>query len=652
MNKMSVRDLSLEGKRVLMRVDFNVPMADATVTDDKRIKAALPTIQYVLEQGASLILMSHLGRPKGIGFEPAFSLKPAADRLASILGKPVRMAPDCVGPEVEAIASALKRGDVLVLENTRFHKGEETNEVELARQLASLGDVYVNDAFGSAHRAHASTEGVAHFLPAVSGFLMEEELEYLGRATEDPVHPYVAILGGAKVSDKIAVIENFLTRCDDLIIGGGMANTFLAARGCPMQDSLVEDGSIDTAKAIMARGGDRLLLPVDAVVADRFDAEAATQVVDVDKVPAGWRVLDIGPRSIARFAEVLQRAKLVVWNGPMGVFEFPKFAEGTFAIARLLATSGATTIIGGGDSASAVKQAGVANQMSHVSTGGGASLEYLEGRVLPGVAALNDKREQAPFRLVLLRHGESTWNMENRFTGWTDVDLSERGFTEAHRAGQLLKTEGYVFDVAFTSVLKRAVRTLWIVLDELDLMWIPIHHSWRLNERHYGALQGLNKAETAAKYGDAQVKTWRRSYDVRPPELTADDPRWPGRDPRYQDVGQRDVPLTECLRDTVARFLPYWRQTIAPAVKAGQRVIVAAHGNSLRALVKYLDDISDGDIVELNIPTGVPLVYELDADLKPIKRYYLGDANEVRKAQDAVVRQGEATDRVVTVGPS
>jgi len=392
MNKKTVRDIDLKGKRVLMRVDFNVPMASGLVTDDKRIKAALPTIQYVLDQGASLILMSHLGRPKGKGFEPEFSLKAAAEVLAKLLGKSVQMAPDCVGPEVEAMARALKPRDVLMLENTRFHKGEEKNDLDLAKQMAALGDVYVNDAFGSAHRAHSSTEGVARFLPAVSGFLMEQELEYLGRATDNPAHPYVAILGGAKVSDKIAVIENLLTRCDTLIIGGGMANTFLAAKGYNMQDSLVEAGSVEMAKGIMVKAGDRLMLPADAVVADKFDAEAASQVVELDKVPAGWRVLDIGPKSIARFGNVLKTAKLVVWNGPMGVFEFPKFAEGTFAIARLLATTGATTVIGGGDSASAVKKAGVAKQMTHVSTGGGASLEFLEGRVLPGVAALNDNK--------------------------------------------------------------------------------------------------------------------------------------------------------------------------------------------------------------------------------------------------------------------
>jgi len=246
------------------------------------------------------------------------------------------------------------------------------------------------------------------------------------------------------------------------------------------------------------------------------------------------------------------------------------------------------------------------------------------------------------YKVVLLRHGESNWNMENRFTGWTDVDLSERGYAEARRAGQLLKAEGYVFDVAFTSVLKRAVRTLWIALDEMDLMWIPVHHSWRLNERHYGALQGLNKAETAAKYGDAQVKTWRRSYDIQPPALDADDPRWPGCDPRYHDLEPQDIPRTECLKDTVARFLPYWHDAIAPAVKSGLRAIIAAHGNSLRALVKYLDNISDGDIVELNIPTGVPLVYELDEDLKPVSHYYLGDPDEIRKAQEAVAGQGKA----------
>jgi phosphoglycerate kinase len=390
MNKKTVRDVDLKGKRVLMRVDFNVPMQNGKVSDDKRIRASLPTIKYVLDQGASLILMSHLGRPKG-GPDPEFSLRPAAEVLSSLLGIPVKMAPDSVGAEVEALAKELKPGEVLMLENTRFHAGEEKNDLNLARQMAALADVYVNDAFGSAHRAHSSTEGVARFLPAVSGFLMEQELEYLGRAVSNPEHPYVAILGGAKISDKISVVETLLSKADKLIIGGGMANTFLAAKGYNMQDSLVETASIETAKSIMDKSGDKLLLPVDALIADKFDVEANAQVVDVDKIPPGWRMMDIGPKSVEAFKEALKDAKLIVWNGPMGVFEMPKFAEATFAIAKILADSGATTVIGGGDSASAVKKAGVAKQMTHVSTGGGASLEFLEGKELPGVAALMDK---------------------------------------------------------------------------------------------------------------------------------------------------------------------------------------------------------------------------------------------------------------------
>jgi phosphoglycerate kinase len=390
MDKKTVKDIDFNGKRVLMRVDFNVPMEGGKVTDDKRIKAALPTIKYVLDQGASILLMSHLGRPKG-GPDPEFSLKAAAEVLAGHLGKPVTMAPDCIGQVVEKIAAAMKPGDVVMLENTRFHAGEEKNDLELAKKMAALGDVYVNDAFGSAHRAHSSTEGVARFLPAVSGFLMEQELEYLGRAVSNPEHPYIAILGGAKISDKILVVETLLSKCDRLIVGGGMANTFLAAKGLNMQDSLVEASSLDIARNIMAKAGDKLVLPVDAVIADKFEAEAQSQVVDADKVPAGWRMLDVGPRTLELYKKTLAGAKLIVWNGPVGVFEFPKFADGTFALARMLAESGATTVIGGGDSASAVKKAGVTKQMTHVSTGGGASLEFLEGKELPGVAALNNK---------------------------------------------------------------------------------------------------------------------------------------------------------------------------------------------------------------------------------------------------------------------
>lgn len=390
MNKKTVKDIDLKEKRVLMRVDFNVPMQDGKVTDDKRIRASLPTIKYILDQGASLILMSHLGRPKSAS-DSEFSLRPAAEVLSSLLERPVKMAPDTVGSEVETMVKDLQPGDVLMLENTRFHTGEEKNDLELAKQLSVLGEVYVNDAFGSAHRAHASTEGVARFLPAVSGFLMEQELEYLGRAVANPEHPYIAILGGAKISDKIDVVESLLSKADKLIIGGGMANTFLAAQGLNMQDSLVEASALDTAKSILDKAGDKLILPVDAVIADKFEENANSQVVDVDKIPTGWRMLDVGPKTLERYKRSLEGAKLIVWNGPVGVFEMPRFAEGTFALAKMLAESGATTVIGGGDSASAVKKAGVAKQMTHVSTGGGASLEFLEGKELPGVAALMDK---------------------------------------------------------------------------------------------------------------------------------------------------------------------------------------------------------------------------------------------------------------------
>jgi len=390
MNKKTVRDIDLKDKRVLMRVDFNVPMQDGKVTDDKRIRASLPTIKYILEQGAALILMSHLGRPKSAS-DSEFSLRPAAEVLSSLLEIPVKMAPDSVGSEVETMVKELKPGEVLMLENTRFHPEEEKNDLEFAKQMSVLGEVYVNDAFGSAHRAHASTEGVARFLPAVSGFLMEQELEYLGRAVAKPEHPYIAILGGAKISDKIDVVESLLSKADKLIIGGGMANTFLAAQGLNMQDSLVEESALDTAKSILEKAGDKLILPVDAVISDKFAEDANTQVVDVDKIPAGWRMMDVGPKTLELYKRALDGAKLIVWNGPVGVFEMPKFAEGTFALAKMLAESGATTVIGGGDSASAVKKAGVSKQMTHVSTGGGASLEFLEGKELPGVAALMDK---------------------------------------------------------------------------------------------------------------------------------------------------------------------------------------------------------------------------------------------------------------------
>ncbi len=392
MNKKTIRDIDLTGKRVLVRVDFNVPIKDGVVTDDTRIRAAVPTLQYILEQKPRYIaLMSHLGRPKG-GPDPKYSLRPVAPVLAKLLGVDVAFAEDCVGDVAKKAAEALPQGGVLLLENTRFYPGEEKNDLDLARQMAELGDVYVNDAFGSAHRAHSSTEGVARFLPAVAGFLMEKELEYLANAIESPKRPFVAILGGAKVSDKIGVIEALLGKCDRLLIGGGMANTFFKAKGWATGDSLVEDEALDTARALMAKGGDKLILPDEVVIADAFDNAANTRVIKAsDGVPAGWRILDIGPNTVELFRQVLKDAQTVVWNGPMGVFEMENFAKGTYQVAQILAESNATTIIGGGDSAAAVAQAGLADRMSHISTGGGASLELLEGRALPGVVALNDR---------------------------------------------------------------------------------------------------------------------------------------------------------------------------------------------------------------------------------------------------------------------
>ncbi len=389
-NKKTIRDVDYRGKRVLVRVDFNVPIKNGQVGDDTRIRAALPTLQYLLDQGAALILCSHLGRPKGEP-NPEFSLRPVADHLSKLLGRPVAFAEDCIGPVAEKAAAALKPGEVLLLENTRFHAGETKNDEQMSRQLASLADLYVNDAFGSAHRAHASTEGVAKFLPAAAGFLMEKEIQYLGQAVADPKRPFIAILGGAKIGDKIGVIRNLLSKADQVLIGGGMANTFFKAQGYPVGDSLVEDEALETAKQLLQDGGAKLRLPVDMVIADRFEAEAEMKILPVGAVPDGWRIMDIGPETVKVFEKALEGAGTVAWNGPMGVFEFPRFAQGTFGVAKAVANCGATTIIGGGDSVAAINQSGLADKITHISTGGGASLEMLEGLALPGVAALEDK---------------------------------------------------------------------------------------------------------------------------------------------------------------------------------------------------------------------------------------------------------------------
>ncbi|WP_141432632.1 phosphoglycerate kinase [Bacillus sp. 03113] len=394
MNKKSIKDVDLKGKRVFCRVDFNVPMQDGQVTDETRIRAALPTIQYLIEQGAKVILASHLGRPKGKAVEE-LRLTPVAKRLSELLEKEVLKTDEAYGEEVKAKISTMSEGDILLLENVRFYAGEEKNDPELAKAFAELADVYVNDAFGAAHRAHASTEGIAHYLPAVSGLLMEKELDVLGKALSNPERPFTAIIGGAKVKDKIDVIDNLLEKVDNLIIGGGLAYTFIKAKGYEIGKSLLEEDKIELAKTFMDKAkekGVNFYMPIDGVIAQEFSPDTEAKEVSIDAIPADWQALDIGPKTVELYREVIQKSKLVIWNGPMGVFEFDKFANGTKGVAEALAGASDTySVIGGGDSAAAVEKFDLADKMSHISTGGGASLEFMEGKVLPGVVALNDK---------------------------------------------------------------------------------------------------------------------------------------------------------------------------------------------------------------------------------------------------------------------
>ncbi|MFJ7664138.1 phosphoglycerate kinase [Lysinibacillus sp. NPDC097162] len=393
LNKKTMKDIDVKGKRVFVRVDFNVPMADGVITDETRIRAAIPTIEYLVEQGAKVILASHLGRPKGEVKED-MRLTAVGIRLAEILGKPVTKLDESIGEAVETAVENMQNGDIVLLENVRFHAGEEKNDPALAEQFAKLADVYVNDAFGAAHRAHASTEGIAKHIPAVSGFLMQKELDVLGKALSNPERPFTAIIGGAKVKDKIGVIESLLEKVDHLIIGGGLSFTFIKAQGHDIGKSLLEEDKIELAKSFIEKAhakGVKLHMPIDAVVANEFSKDAETKVVDVDAIPADWMGLDIGPKTAARYAEVIQNSKLIIWNGPMGVFELEPFANGTKTVADAMAATAGYTVIGGGDSAAAVEKFEVADKMDHISTGGGASLELMEGKELPGIVALNDK---------------------------------------------------------------------------------------------------------------------------------------------------------------------------------------------------------------------------------------------------------------------
>ncbi len=394
LNKMTVEDLDVKGKKVLVRCDFNVKMEDGVITSDKRIVASLPTIQYLLDHDAKVILCSHLGRPKG-QFNPEFSMKPVAARLAELLGREVKMAEDVVGESAQALAADLKEGEVLLLENVRFEPGETKNDEELSKKFASLADLYVNDAFGSAHRAHSSTAGVAAYLPSACGYLIQKEIEFIGGALENPKRPLVAILGGAKVSDKIGVITNLIDKCDTLIVGGGMAYTFMKSLGHQIGTSLLEEDKVELAAEMMQKAKDKgvkFLIPVDNKVGKEYKPDTEAMVVNSDEIPEGYMGLDIGPKTQKLFADAVKDAGTVIWNGPMGVSEWENFAAGTIAVATAIAESGAISIIGGGDSAAAIQKLGFADKMSHISTGGGASLEYLEGKELPGIAALNDKK--------------------------------------------------------------------------------------------------------------------------------------------------------------------------------------------------------------------------------------------------------------------
>lgn len=482
MDKKTVRDLDVAGKKVLVRVDFNVPLNDkGEITDDTRITASLPTIQYLLEQKAAVILMAHLGRPKG-QVKPELSLAPVAKHLGKLLGKKILFAPDCVGEAAKAAASKLKAGHILLLENLRFHKEEEKNDMEFAEQLASLADLYVNDGFGVSHRAHASVEGVTHFLPAAAGFLLEKEIQYVGQAVTNPLHPFVAIIGGAKVSDKIGVISNLLDKVDTLLIGGGMANTFLAAQGHKMGKSLVEEDKLELAKELLAKAKKnkvKLLLPTDLVMAAAFSSDAAHVTEGVKHLNQEYMALDIGSETSKAYAEALAEAKMIVWNGPMGVFEMDAFCKGTEAVAKAVAKSRAVSIVGGGDSVAAIEKLGLAKRITHISTGGGASLEYLEGKVLPGVAALDDLRR----KMIA-----GNWKMNKTVN--EAVELAE---------DVVMETNGTLNEVVIFPPFT-ALETVADAIDGKHVGYGAQDLHWEDNGAYTGAISGAMIADICAEY--------------------------------------------------------------------------------------------------------------------------------------------------------
>ena len=482
MDKKTVRDLDVAGKKVLVRVDFNVPLNDkGEITDDTRITASLPTIQYLLEQKAAVILMAHLGRPKG-QVKPELSLAPVAKHLGKLLGKKILFAPDCVGEAAQAAASKLKPGHILLLENLRFHKEEEKNDMDFAEKLASLADLYVNDGFGVSHRAHASVEGVTHFLPAAAGFLLEKEIQYVGQAVTNPLHPFVAIIGGAKVSDKIGVISNLLDKVDTLLIGGGMANTFLAAQGYKMGKSLVEDDKLDLAKELLAKAKKNkvnMLLPTDLVMAAAFAPDAEHVTEKVKNLNQAYMALDIGAETSKAYAEALADAKMIVWNGPMGVFEMDAFCKGTEAVAKAVAKSRATSIVGGGDSVAAIEKLGLAKRITHISTGGGASLEYLEGKVLPGVAALDDLRR----KMIA-----GNWKMHKTVS--EAVELAE---------DIVMETNGTLNEVVIFPPFT-ALETVADAIDGKHVGYAPQDLHWEDKGAFTGAVSGAMIADICAEY--------------------------------------------------------------------------------------------------------------------------------------------------------